>query len=219
MNKRYVLSVAALGLALAGTVALANPASAHGPGGFGRGGLGLGRGGERGELLAQELGISVDQLQAAMTRAMEKRLAEAVKNGRLTQAQADLMLAGRKLAQAIDHDAVVAKALGISVADLQAARDAGKDLRDLLSELKLDRATFQTNLQKAMDEAIAQAVKDGVITQAQADALKAARDNRGPGLRGGRGGRGPFGESAPNEATPNGGTQSAPAPATEGTGL
>jgi hypothetical protein len=215
MKKPYVLAVGALALALAGTALLAAPASAHGPGGFGRGMIGLGHGGERGEQLAQELGISVEQLQAAMTRAMEKRLAEAVKNGRLTQEQADLMLAGRKLQLAIDHDAVLAKALGISVADLQAARDAGKDLRDLLTEQKLDRRTFQTRMQAAMDEAIAQAVKDGVITQAQADALKAQRDKFGPWQRGGLGGgRGPRGNGAnQDQGTQNEGTLAAPAAA------
>jgi hypothetical protein len=225
MKKRYILSVGALALALAGMAAVAAPASAHGPGGFGRGMMGLGRGGERGTLLAQELGITVDQLQTAQTKAMEKSLAAAVTAGRLTQAQADLMLAGRKLQLAIDQDAVMAKALGLSVADLQAARDAGKTLRDLLTQQKLDRQTFETNLKAAMDAAVAQAVKDGVITQAQADALKAAEQNHfGRGMRGGHGRMGdspirPDTQSAPapsGDGTVSPGTQIAPAPSGAG---
>ncbi len=220
MNRKTTLSIAALAFALLGTVAVARTALAHGPGGRGgAGGMGLaglaghgmGHAGgqdERGELLAAELGVTVDELQAARLRAFEKGIAAAVKAGNLTQDKADLMLAGAKLAAAIDHDAITAEALGISVADLTAAREAGKTIRDLLTEQNLDAQTFHTQMQAAMDKAISKAVADGVITQAQADALKAAKGERGGahgrrggmpgGQRGGmpggqRGGRGGFG--------------------------
>lgn len=220
MNRKTTFSIAAAALAVVGTIAVASTALAHGrggPGGFGGPGMdgagfggpgghgfGLGRDdGDRGELLAKELGISVADLQAARLRAMEKGLAEAVKAGKLTQERADLMLAGAKLANAIDHDAVLAEALGISVADLKAARAAGTSLRDLLTQQKLDAKTFRTQLQAATDKAIAKAVQDGVITQAQADALKAAKDRFGGrhGFGGGmRGGRGGLRNGAPGDA-------------------
>jgi hypothetical protein len=195
MKDKRVLVVAALAAALVGGVALAAPAFAHGPGGLGGFGRGLGHGGlggERGELLAQELGISVAELQAARLRALEKGLAEAVSAGRITQEQADLALAGAKLHAAIDHEAVMAEALGLTKAELEAARATGKTLPELMREAGLDRASFRTQLEAAMDKAIAQAVADGVITQAQADALKAKRGAIGPGLgrRGGPGGPG-----------------------------
>lgn len=226
MKRKTTLAIATLAFALFGMVAVAGTALANGRGGpggpgggigafGGHGGHGLGMGAgddDRGALLAQELGISVEDLRSAQLRALEKGLAAAVKADRLTQAQADLMLSGAKLRGAIDHDAVTAEALGISVEALKAARDAGKTMRDLLAEQKLDARTFRTQLTAAMDKAVAKAVADGVITQAQADALKAAKDQHG-GMRGGmhgpRGGGGRGGNGgglAPND----GGATTAP---------
>ncbi len=185
MKRTHAILTGALALAVGASVALAAPALAHGPGGwFGRGGPDA----ERGERLANELGITVEDLQAAQLRALEKGLTQAVDNGRLTQEQSDLMLAGAKLRQSIDRDAMAAATLGISAEELAAAQKAGKTLRDLVTELGLDRQTMAQNAQAAMQEAVDQAVKDGVITQAQADALQEAKSGLGGGLRHGRGG-------------------------------
>lgn len=222
MQRKLMLSLAAAAVAVIGTVAVARTALAHGPGGFGGpGGLGghgfggLGAGDERGAHLAEALGISVDALKAAQLKALEKGLAAAVADERLTQAQADLMLAGAKLNGAIDRQAIMAEALGLSVADLEAARAAGKTMRDLLDDADLDAAALRDKLTAATEAAIAKAVADGVITQAEADALKAAKAGRsfgfgrhgGPrgmhrGMRGGRGLDLPGGPGAPDVTSP-----------------
>jgi hypothetical protein len=56
---------------------------------------------------------------------------EAVADGRITQEQADFMQAGRALRDYIDKDAIMASALGISVDELNAARDEETGLRPI----------------------------------------------------------------------------------------
>jgi len=154
-------------------------------------------------LLAQALNITVDQLQAAREEANQAAIAQAVEEGIITQEQADEMQAHRNLQSYLNRDALLAKALGMSLDDLKAAYANGETLSTLLSQQGLDAATVHDNLQAAYDEALAQAVTDGVITQAQADELQ----NRpgfgfgmpfGPGGFGGRmGPRGGFDRQRP----------------------
>ena len=192
MKLNKILTAAGITLALVGTVALAAPASAFGPGGGHGKGFGPGSGGpeaDRGQHLADALGISLEELQAARAEAFEAGLTEAVADGRIDQEQADLMLAGHALKQAIDREALMADALGISVEELQAAREEGKSMRELLDELGIEPQALRERMEAAMDAAVEKAVADGVITQEQADALKTAKDERGQGRRGGhRGG-------------------------------
>ncbi len=122
------------------------------------------------ELLAEALGISADDLQAAYLKAANAALDQAVAQDLLTQTQADnlrqrlesaggngfpLHLGGRGFglfgADEIDGEALLADALGITTDDLQAAYD------------------------KAEAAALAQAVTDGQLTQDQADLLTARR--------------------------------------------
>lgn len=159
-------------------------------GGFGRrGGFGvLGRlpkgvaadGIDENALLAEALGITVDELQAARETANQAAIDQAVAKGLITQEQADAMLARKALTSYLDRDALLAKALGMSVEDLQAAYANGETLSTLMRAKGLDAATVREKLQTAYTEALAQAVKDGVITQAQADAM--AKDGRGFGM-------------------------------------
>lgn len=143
---------------------------------------------DREALLAEALGISVEELQAAQEQAFELGLEDAIANGNLTAEQADLMRAQRALKDYIDREALTAQALGISVEELQAARDEGTRIPDLLDELGLTAEEFRTTLQAAHEAALQQAVEDGVITAEQAEALQNA-PGRMPGF-GGRGGRG-----------------------------
>ena len=120
--------------------------------------------------LAEALGISTDDLQAAYLKAANAALDQAVAQDLLTQTQADNLrqrlesangsgfgfhLGGRGLnlfgADEIDGEALLADALGISTDDLQAAYD------------------------KAEAAALAQAVTDGRLTQDQADLVAARR--------------------------------------------
>jgi hypothetical protein len=104
-----------------------------------------------------------------------------------------MMQAMQALHTYIDREALTAQVLGMSVDELQAARQDGKTMADLLEEKGMTQAEFEEALTTAKEAAIAQAVTDGVITQAQADAIQS---NTGPmgGLgdfgRGGPGGRG-----------------------------
>ncbi len=146
-------------------------------------------------LLANALGITVDELQAAREKANQAAITQAVEEGIITQEQADAMLARRNLQSYLDRDALLAVALGMSVEELKAAYADGETLSTLMSERGLDAATVRERLQTAYDEALAQAVADGVITQEQADEM----DGRfgfgfsmpfGPGGHNGFGGRG-----------------------------
>ena len=148
--------------------------------------------GEMDAALAEARGISVDELQAAQQEARDAALDAAVANGDITQEQADLMRAGQAVKEYMDREALTAAALGMTVEELQAARDEGITMADLLEQQGLDRTTFADALQAEADKALAQAVSDGVITQEQADQL-AEMGGRfmdgGPGGHGERGGR------------------------------
>lgn len=149
--------------------------------GFRPGGImGPARGAEFDTYLADALGITVEELQAAYQTAHKAALQAAVEDGRITAEQADLILARNALRQYIDREALMAQALGISVADLQAAREEGKPVRDLIDELGLSLEDVRDALKTAYEAAVAQAVQDGVITQAQADLILSKE--AGPGL-------------------------------------
>ncbi len=159
----------------------------------GRGGRGLpfgpGSGIDYDAYLADALGITTDELQAAYDTADQAALDEAVAQGIITAEQAALIQARRALAEYIDRDAIIAGALGISVDELQAARDEGKDVRDLIDELDLDGQNVLAAIKAGYAEAVQQAVDDGILTQEQADQIaENAQDLLGG--RGGRGGRG-----------------------------
>lgn len=127
--------------------------------------------GDHAQFLADALGISVDELQAAQTKALDAALTQAVEKDLLTQTQADALRermdnAGAKgfgrfgfglgrnerfMGGDIDFEALLADVLGITADELQAAQE------------------------QAQSAAIDQAVADGDITQEQADLAQAAR--------------------------------------------
>ena len=168
-----------------------------GPRGFGSG---FGDRIDHDALLAEALGITVEELQAAKEQAHLAGIQQMIDEGFLTQPQADLMIARVKLNSYIDRDALTAKALGITVEELQAARDEGKPMFQLMQELGLDPAAVRTAMNTAYQEAVQQAVTDGVITQEQADIiLSLPGGGFGPGGGHGRGGPGGFGFGGPGE--------------------
>ncbi len=147
-------------------------------------------------LLAEALGITVEELQAAREQANEAAIAQAIEKGIITQEQADQMQSRKELQSYLDRNVLMAEAFGTTVEELQAARKEGKTLTDLLAEYGMDAATLREKIQEATEAAIARAIEDGVITQEQADRIKnrAGPGSRVPGLdMGGRpsvGGRG-----------------------------
>jgi hypothetical protein len=166
---------------------------------FGRGGFGLfGHHGWFGgaidydSYLADALGISVEELNTARQTAENAAIDEAVTRGYISEEQADLMRARIALMAYIDKDALVADALGISVDELQAAREEGKSARTLIDELELDASDVRDALQANYEEAVQAAVEDGIITQDQADEILSG-GGIGFGIGGRHGGRGPHG--------------------------
>jgi len=131
-------------------------------------------------LLADALGITVEKLQAARETANQAAIAQAVEQGLITQEEADAMQARKNVKSYLERDVLLAKALGMTTEELQAAYAEGKTLTDLMAAKGLDVATVREKLQTAYTEALAQAVKDGVITQEQADEMQ--NDGRGFGL-------------------------------------
>jgi hypothetical protein len=87
------------------------------------------------------------------------------------------------------HDdliAIYAEKLGISVADLNSRLAAGESLSAIAASKGLTSEQFTSLISTARDQAIDQAVKDGTLTQAQADWMK----TRGAGMANGSGMRG-----------------------------
>jgi hypothetical protein len=159
--------------------------------GFGRGGrFGFGTSFDYDAFMADALGVTLDELQAARQAARDAALDQAVAEGVVTAEQAELMKAGQALRQYIDHQEIISEVLGIDVADLEAARQEGKSLSYLFGELGLEPEDVQEAMQSAYEDAIQQAVADGVITDTQAEQLQEnGFGARGFGMRG-FGGRG-----------------------------
>jgi hypothetical protein len=175
----------------------------------------MGRGGpvENGKYLADALGITQDALTAAQTKAREAGIAQAVKDGLITQAQADAMLnrTGASLRGVkidlhganLDQEKLLADALGISVEKLQAAEEtaAKAELAQAVTDGRMtqaqaDQITAERALQKYITEkglfrsAVESAVDAGVITQAQADTILSRNPQGMFGFEMGRGGMG-----------------------------
>lgn len=156
------------------------------------------------EALAAELGITVEELEAAREAAKGSVLAQLVADGTITQAQADAILSGeglRSVGPILDQDemkAVVADVLGMTVEELEAVQEDGTTLPELLEQQGVTVEELQAALQAAYEEAVAAALAEGTITQEQADQLierGLQRGGRGGGPRGGGSGpRGGFGQ-------------------------
>ncbi|NBD36029.1 MAG: hypothetical protein GVY30_08510 [Chloroflexi bacterium] len=156
-------------------------------------------------LLAEALGITTDELQAAREEAHEAAIAQAVDEGIITQEQADEMARRRTLREDyLNREALLAEALGMTVEELEDARAEGQTLTDLLEAQGLEATTVHDNLEAAFEAALARAVADGILTQDEADKMQggfgrggmmapgAGMRGRGiqrPGCGRGRGGR------------------------------
>ena len=188
---------------------------------------GLGLGGAAGVLtpaLAAETtpGAAASSVADRVTR-IKDALKGLVTDGTINQAQADEVAA--TLAEKLPprgHGGhghgrpgfltpeAIAKVLGSPVEELRAARDAGKTLAQVAQEKGIDKAELVDKLVAAAKEQLAAAVKEGRLTQAQADTIlqdlpariaeKVDRVGRpgGPGER-----RGPGGAEAPPAAEPS----------------
>lgn len=188
---------------------------------------------DRGQNLADALGITTDELNAAQEAARSAALDQAVAEGLLTQEQADAIRNGegrglgirppRGQAGTIDMDALLADALGITVDELdaaeQAAREAGlaqavadgaitQEQADLMTARGALKEFAQGGEYFSLEEATQAAVDAGVLTQEQADLiLNAPQSER----HGGHGSRGHHGLPGSDDATaPQGSAPTAP---------
>ncbi len=136
--------------------------------------------------LAEALDISVDQLQSAREQARSAMLAEAVEKGYITEEQVALMEARAALRDYIDEQALLAEALGVTIDELEEAREAEKPLSVLIYELGLEPAEVRENIQAAYQKAVQQAADEGVITAEQAEQFQSdgVRMDRFGGKRG-----------------------------------
>ena len=124
---------------------------------------------ERQNDLAEALGITVEELEAAQKEAEMARITRAVDEGYLTTDQGNLMLALVTLKDSLDRHVLLASALGLTVEELDAAVEDGS-LQDLLADMT--PAELHDGMQEAFEAALEQAVDDLLITEEQADMVR-----------------------------------------------
>lgn len=151
--------------------------------------------------LAESVGVDIESVELAVEAAQIEAINAAVADGTITQATADAMLEKlelRRLAREIlDRDvleATLAEALGITVAELEAAKADGVRLPELAEQQGVTVDDVQATMEAKRTELIEAAVDAGTITAEQGEALQSlcegGRGGFGHGGRGGRGGHG-----------------------------
>ncbi len=148
------------------------------------------------QALAQRLGTTVDKLQSAVTGALQDALGQGVKQGLITQSQADAITEreqnlglGRLIGPLAPGRAgnprrtayisiataglnAAAQSLGMTAGDLRTALRQ-RTLLALAQQKNVDVTGLRTAIANAEKSAIDAAVKAGQLTQPQGDALKA----------------------------------------------
>jgi hypothetical protein len=122
-------------------------------------------------LLAEALDITTDELQDAREEAFTAAVELAAEEEYITQRQADMILALRTMKGIINEADLVANALGISIEELQEARQ-NHALRQLLEDLDLNPADIRASVLEGYEELVDQAVEDDLLTEEQAEILK-----------------------------------------------
>jgi uncharacterized protein (DUF2267 family) len=143
--------------------------------------------------VASNLGKSPDQVRKAINDAIGQTLNDAVKNGEMTQQQADSIKAklgssaacagvprlgpggfgpggfGRSIFRGTMAD--IATALGISQSELQQDLQSGKTVKDIAASKGMDENAFRQKYAAAVKADLDQQVKSGHITQTQEDTI------------------------------------------------
>ena len=147
--------------------------------------------------VAKAKNIDLSVISSALLADEKTRVAQAVTDGKLTQAQADTRLAAAPARITMmlnstqpqggfgDHGgkggaslAVAAKALGIDEATLKTELQAGKTIADVAKAKNIDPSVVSSALLADEKTRVAQAVTDGKLTQAQADTRLATAQTR-----------------------------------------
>lgn len=129
--------------------------------------------------LAEALGITVEELQAAHRKADLAMLEQSIADGKITEEQAEMIKANQALRSYLERDVLISQALGITTDELRSSFEAGKSLETLVAEQGMDAEGFQQAVQKAYQTAVQNAVEDGVITQEIADQILSEEAGRG----------------------------------------
>lgn len=168
---------------------------------------------------AKKLDVTPEELRSALKAGQAAQLDEAVKAGKLTQAQADeikkrqaesgLVLGGGKDGPGGRHGgpdggrelmADAAKALGLTEAKLMEQLRDGKTITQIAKAQNKDLADVKAAVKKAALARLDQQVKDGDITKAQRDEIAEHLEDHIEHLGERRGGRGPgHGPGGPGE--------------------
>ena len=153
---------------------------------------------------AKRLDVTPDKLREALAAAQDAQLDEAVKDGMLTQKQADAMKDARKQsgrvlgplggpglhgkrfgpgggpALGMRHELLddIAEALGTTPAKLLASLRAGTSIGDIAKANGKSLAEVRSAVKASVKTRLDKAVKDGDLTQKQADALLARIDEK-----------------------------------------
>jgi transposase-like protein len=148
---------------------------------------------------AKQLGVDPAKLNAALKQALENRVDAAVAAGRITKAQGDEMKAriaagevplvgvgpGRGFHGEGHHFAdlgAAASYLGVTEAALETSLNGGSTLADIAKEKGKSVAGLKAALVAAARADLAQAVKDGRLTEAQQTAMLVDLSDRIDGL-------------------------------------
>ncbi len=145
---------------------------------------------EKDVFIADALGISMSELDAAEDASQAAHTAEHIAEGDITEAEAADKAALQAFKESIDKDSVLAQAMGITVADLDAARSQNVEYSDLLDELGLTSQEVREAQQAIYDQLIADAVADGTLSAEQAEQANQRNGRNGRGNRGGGNGDG-----------------------------
>jgi polyhydroxyalkanoate synthesis regulator phasin len=159
------------------------------------------------QTLASKLNVTVEVLQQDVRDALKAVVAQLLKDGKLTQTQADSantridkqlfdkgmfgpfsggrgfgmerggMGRGGFAGGNAEMDAAAAK-LGMTTQDLMTELRAGKSLADVAKEKNISADDLKAAIIAAVTTQIDQAVKDGKLTQTQADQLKSKLDGQ-----------------------------------------
>ncbi|MGD2252795.1 MAG: DUF4230 domain-containing protein [Anaerolineales bacterium] len=153
--------------------------------------------GERLSAIAQDQGLDADAFCQLMQQIRQQVMEEAIAQGLVPQVQADRMwgrmpdggfggrgpsrgsrgrlgLDGERGEVVPLHDAMMgalAEALGLSVDELQQQLDDGATIRQIIEQQGLDPEVLHTSFQEAREQAIAEALEEGLITQEQAERM------------------------------------------------
>src|SRR6266852_8589245 len=157
--------------------------------------------------LAGILHLTPAQTQDALKQAQLQTVNQMLKDGRITQQQADAMKARINAGQGLGfgfgagrHGGfkadmtlmrnlktaelnAAASALHMSPADLQSALRSGKSLTDVETQQKVSDSAVKAAMKNAAKGVLDNAVKAGTITQAQADAILSRVGSGLPGLK------------------------------------